>query len=226
MKALFTDDMNYSEKQVRIIKLLLDKPYLQKDLAQRLGISGAGLLYHLKKLENEELITKNTKIQVGNVKIKEISININGLQRARKIAGIEKKEWTLISGFGKDSQLGKPFKLPSIAKQLLTDHGYKISKIVAFITPESNINAAKELETIDRVITYNYVDYRNGDSELMNKLEFFLQEEQKIADLIIDLTPLTKLLTLKLLELSYKFKIPSFYLGKKKNDDDYLMWII
>jgi hypothetical protein len=59
----------------------------------------------------------------------------------------------------------------------------------------------------------------------MKNLESIIQEEQKISDLILDLTPLTKLLTIKLLEFSYKYKIPSMYLGKKGDNENSLLWI-
>ncbi|NMC08088.1 MAG: hypothetical protein GYA24_22980 [Candidatus Lokiarchaeota archaeon] len=52
-----------------------------------------------------------------------------------------------------------------------------------------------------------------------------IQEETKECDVIIDLTPLTKLLTLKLLELSHKYQIPSVYIGKSSKKKDELIWI-
>jgi hypothetical protein len=162
---------------------------------------------------------------VGNVSLNRISINANSVQNVRKILDLKKKNFTLISGFGKDSELGQPYTIPATAKLLLEEEHYNIQRIIAFVTPESNIKKAKEILKIDRFIEKQIQDYRNPDSDLMNKLESIIQEEQKDAEIILDLTPLTKLLTIKFLEFSYNYGIPSFYLGKKKSGENSIIWL-
>ncbi|MCP6718679.1 MAG: hypothetical protein KJI71_00420 [Patescibacteria group bacterium] len=47
----------------------------------------------------------------------------------------------------------------------------------------------------------------------------------KEADIIIDLTPLSKLFSFKLLELANKYLLPCVYLGIDKNEEDKLFWM-
>ena len=198
---------------------------MQKDLTKAMGISGAGLLYHLNILEEEELIIKKPVITVGSVTLKEISINPSKRQMVRKILDIKTEGYTLITGFGKDSSLNLSYMLPIKAGRLLEEEGYNIKRVVAFITPESNLEAATRLIKIDREINKPYSLYRTHESDLMDNLESIIREEQKNMDLILDLTPLTKLLTVKLLMLSFKYDIPSFYLGLRDDDSNYLIWL-
>jgi hypothetical protein len=121
-------------------------------LAEELGLSGAGLSYHLEILEKEEnLIKKKTTLKVGNVSLNEISLNPNCIQQVRKILKKETGNYTLISGFGKDSILGESYMLPIYASDLLKKEGYNINRIIAFITPESNLKKAEELIKFNRV---------------------------------------------------------------------------
>nr|MDO8110337.1 ArsR family transcriptional regulator [Candidatus Sigynarchaeota archaeon] len=215
----------FHENQVRILRLLLEKPYQQKGLAEAMGMSGAGLLYHLDILGKKRFIIKKTIAQVGNASLNEISINPNAIQRTRRILNLEPGSYTLITGFGKDSALGKSSTLPSVAKSLLEQEDYKIGRTVAFTTPDSSLDDAKKLARLDKIIEAEYHEYRDEDSPLMKNLEGIIQVEQKDKDLIFDLTPLTKLLTIRLLDLSYKYKIPSFYTGIKESGENHLIWI-
>ena len=45
------------------------------------------------------------------------------------------------------------------------------------------------------------------------------------ANIIIDLTPLSKLFSFKLLELANKYQIPCVYLGMDKEGKDKLYWM-
>ncbi|MFX0099752.1 MAG: winged helix-turn-helix transcriptional regulator [Candidatus Hodarchaeota archaeon] len=220
------DEEEFHENQLKILGLLLKKPYQQKELAEAIGMSGAGLLYHVNILEKRKLIKRKTIATVGNVSLKEISIHPNAIQRVRLLTGVELSSYTLFSGMGKDFKDWEPSTIPVTVKNLLEKEGYKISRIVAFITEESNIENAKKLVKIDRTIEYPYFDYRNESSEIFLNLETIIQGEMRNANIILDLTPLTKLLTIKLLELSTKYHIPSLYLGKNDKGDNYLLWIL
>ncbi|WP_371805349.1 winged helix-turn-helix domain-containing protein [Candidatus Lokiarchaeum ossiferum] len=225
---MFNRTFNYhlNDKQLHILALLEKKPYQQKDLAVAIGISGAGLLYNLNKLEEADLITKKTLATVGNVSLNEIAIHPNAIQRVRSLLGISKDHYTLITGFGLDSPtFGPSYEIPLKSKALLQKEGYVISRIVAFVTPKSNLKDAKKFETFDVVHEYPYLEYRNDDSSIFQNLESLIQSEQKDSNVILDLTPLTKLLTIRLLEISVKYKIPSFYLGKTTGDEDFLLWV-
>ena len=225
---MFTKDpgKEFPAKQKEILKVLLEAPLQQKDLAARVGISGAGLFYHIGILEEARLIVRKTLAEVGNVSLKEVSIHPNAVQRARDITGTSRERHTLVCAFGKDTaDFGESSTMPATAKKLLQRDGYKIDRIVAFITPDSSLANAKKLVTIDKVILYPYLDYRNDDSPLMQSLARIIQDEQKEADVLIDVTGLSKLLTIRLMELSTNYGIPCFYLGKKSDGTDFLLWL-
>jgi DNA-binding CsgD family transcriptional regulator len=213
-------------KQETILDLLIQKPYMQKDLAKAIGISPPGLLYHLNQLSKYGLIQKQEKTSVGAVSLNEISLDPNSIQRTRELLGKKSTKYTLITGFGKDSDLGMASILPSNSTILLQNEGYNITRVVAFCTPDSNVQNAKRLGQIDRLITHKYEAYRDGSSELMSTLENTIQTEQTDADLILDLTPLSKLLTIRLLQISNAYRIPSFYLGLNTNREYFVMWIV
>ncbi len=215
----------FHENQVKILRFLIERSYHQKDLAEAMGMSGAGLLYHLDILGKKHFIIKKTIAQVGNASLNEISINPNAIQRARRIIGKQSGPYTLITGMGKDSALGQASTLPATAKSLLEQEGYVIDRILAFITPDSNQEMAKKLVKLDKVIEAKYQEFRDDDSPFMKSLEGIIQQEQKDKDIIFDLTPLTKLLTIRLLDLSNKYKIPSFYTGTKASGASHLIWI-
>ena len=218
----------YKEKQKQILSLLLEHPFQQKELATEMGISGAGLLYHLNKLEDDGIIRKITTAQVGNVSINEISLNPNAIQQVRAILGKKTRKYTLITGFGIDNLKTEYYSsnIPVQAKNLLEDEGYQLSRIIALITEDSNLNRAQKLVKIDEVLKASYEDYRNIRSTFMTRdLEFMIQKEQKQNDLIIDLTPISKLLTLKLLEISHQYSIPSFYMGMNEKKEYNLIWV-
>ena len=63
------------------------------------------------------------------------------------------------------------------------------------------------------------------DSDVIQQLDYMLMEAQQSQDLILDLTPLTKLLTIKFLAYSTKFHIPSFYLGMRGLTEYEILWI-
>ena len=218
----------YKEKQKQILSLLLEHPFQQKELATEMGISGAGLLYHLNKLEDDGIIRKITTAQVGNVSINEISLNPNAIQQVRAILGKKTRKYTLITGFGIGNLKTEYYSsnIPVQAKNLLEDEGYQLSRIIALITEDSNLNRAQKLVKIDEVLKASYEDYRNIRSTFMTRdLEFMIQKEQKQNDLIIDLTPISKLLTLKLLEISHQYSIPSFYMGMNEKKEYNLIWV-
>jgi Winged helix-turn-helix DNA-binding len=217
----------YSQKQKKILELLEKKKYMQKDLAESMKISGAGLLYHLKMLEDEKLILKITTQTFGGVSLKEISLNPLAMQNVRMILGIRTPSLTLISGMGKDNPDDDyyPSKIPSISKMELEKENIKISRVCVFLTPESDKKKAKKHVYINKFFEYPYQDYRNEDSIFINELYDLLESEIEIQDIILDLTPLTKFLTIKFMEFSSIYNIPCFYLGESKENKNFPIWI-
>ena len=89
--------------------------------------------------------------------------------------------------------------------KILKEKYYPLSRIVCFTSPdaiEKRIEHQEEenLLKIDHFIQFPYEDYRNLESEFFQEVENILSEEMKSADILIDLTPLSKLFSFKFLE--------------------------
>ncbi|MHA1799814.1 MAG: hypothetical protein ACTSVY_15300 [Candidatus Helarchaeota archaeon] len=157
------------------------------------------------------------------------------MHEIRKILGLEKKGNLLITGFGEFKEgYDEIYKIPDRAFKLLTKQNIKIAKIYCFTTPKARKTredyAMKEdsenLVEIDKFFDkYIYTDYRNEDSGFVEEIINILKEEIGNFDIYLDLTPLTKLYTIKILEISEKYNIPSFYLGEKESKS-YIFWKI
>jgi len=206
-------------KQIQIIKLLFDKEYLQKDLQEELAMTAPNLHYHLSRLEKANLIKKETLHKVGNAKINQISLNPASRQQVRQILGYKTKHFTLLTGFG---TLDIGYKIPDEVYRLLKKNYYPVSRIICFTSQDALEKRKKHQESenlldIDKYYEFPYDDYRNIESEFFKKVEHIISEEMKEADIIIDLTPISKLFSLKLLELANKYRLPCVYCGKDKN---------
>jgi len=216
-----------AENQKAILKLLMEKKYRQNELQNKLGISSPGLLYHLNILEKKKLIIKKTIQQIGNARINEISINPLQLQRIRSNLNLQIKKSTLITGFGK---LGEGYRLPDESVDLLKKHHYKIERIACFTSIDAlKIREEKiseeNLIKISKYYLYDHNEYRNLDSYLFSELDGILREELKDANLLIDITPLTKLFSLILLKKSNEYDLPCFYIGKESKGNNKLIWM-
>ncbi|MEE9377293.1 MAG: winged helix-turn-helix domain-containing protein [Candidatus Lokiarchaeia archaeon] len=211
--SLSSDD--FSENQIQILKLLFDKDYLQQELQNALSTTGSNLHYHLNRLKKYNLIRKEIVQKIGNARINRISLNPSARQYIRKILRFKVKDYTLITGFG---TLGTGYKLPDTVFQILREIYYPISRIVCFTSPDAiekreEHQEQENLRKFDHFIEFPYEDYRNIESEFFQKVENILSVEMKSADIIIDLTPLSKLFSFKLLEMANKYYLPCVYLG-------------
>lgn len=212
---------DFSKRQIEILNLLLNKEYQQKELQEALDTSGSNLHYHLNRLEKLNLIRKNTLYEVGNAKINSISLNPAARQQVRKIIGKEISNYTLIIGFG---LLETGYKIPDSIFRILKKYHYPISKIVCFTTKESKEkrdenSIIEDLKEIDEFLFFQYEEYRYIESEFFNSVETKISEEMEDANIIIDVTLLSKLFSFKLLELSNKYQIPCAYLGMDKDGE-------
>lgn len=210
---------DFSNRQIQILNLLFKTEYQQKELQEALHTSAPNLHYHLNRLEELNLIRKDTLYEVGNVKINSISLNPAARQQVRKIIGKEVSNYTLITGFG---LLDKGYRIPDLIYKILKKYHYPISKIVCFTTKESKEkrdekNEVENLMEIDDYLIYQYEEYRDIESEFFESVESKISEEMGGANIIIDVTPLSKLYSFKLLELANKYQIPCVYLGMDKD---------
>lgn len=214
------------KKQIEILRLLHQGPLKQKELMKKLGITGPSLIYHLERMEKNNLIKKKLIYQIGNAKNNEVSIDPMAMQYIREILGQSISKTTLVTGYGIDQNA---MVLPDNALKLLKKNHYKIDKIVCFTTREAKTNRdliSKERNLLkpDRTELFDYKEYRYLESNFYKKVETIIIEEIKTSNVILDLTPLTKLLSFKFLEIANKYGLPCFYIGLNDNEAPILYW--
>jgi DNA-binding PadR family transcriptional regulator len=226
----------FSEIQLEILRILLEKPYKQNELQNTLekqlnkSISAQNLSYHLGILEREQLIEKKVIAQIGNARINEIFLNNGQLQRIRHLLHIEIQNFTLVTGFGR---IETGYKIPDIIVRELKKFQIFITRIVCFTTSDArkirdNQMNKEHLLTIDEYHDqYDFDrDYCYLDSDLyQHHLDEILRKELKTANLVIDLTPMSKLYSFKMLELANRYQLPCFFLGKNAQQSDLLIWM-
>lgn len=218
---------NYPEKQKQILTILLEKEYQQKELQKLLSTSAPNLHYHLNRLEELDLIKKNTLYEVGNVKINSISMNPAARQQIRKILGKQVKNCTLITGYG---SLKTGYRVPDIMLTHLRKYKFPITRTMCFTTPDGKAKrderaGDEKLMEIDKSVVFPYETYRHTGSEFFQQIENIISKEMKGADVIIDVTPLSKLFSFKMLELANKYALPCVYLGIDRDEKDKLFWL-
>lgn len=210
--------------QWHILDLIEQKPYLQKDLVKEIGKSGSTIQYNLNQLEKYRFIEKSTVQTIGSASIKEIKVKNSAIQKIRYLLGRNISEFTLITGFGKDSDLFQSYMLPITSLNLLKKENYQIENIILCITPESNLDEFTKLIQPTETITFPYTDYRSEHSKLFDEIIRIIEMYTPKTNIILDLTPLTKLYTLFLLQQSINYQFPSFYLGYKSSNEYELIW--
>ncbi|MHA1252912.1 MAG: hypothetical protein ACTSRP_23190, partial [Candidatus Helarchaeota archaeon] len=89
----------------------------------------------------------------------------------------------------------------------------------------SEAEKKESLIEIDEYKIFDYNEYRYIDSEFFKSVEGIISEEMNNANIIIDLTPLSKLFSFKMLELANKYQIPCVYLGMDDKGNDKLYWM-
>lgn len=219
-------DAVLTPKKKKIIQILLKSPILQKNLAIQLKIKPSTLHYHLSELKKLKLILIEEVDSFGSVVINKIRINSIFLNQFRSFFKIKSKNITLISGIGLHG-IEVPYKTLKMLENLF----YKINRLVCFVTKESLKSKKENLEPekrydIDKTIMYEYSDYRNLESKFCKDIESILGIELEKADLILDATPLSKIFSLKILEIATQFRMPCVYLGLDDNNKDKLFWLI
>ncbi|TFF87649.1 MAG: hypothetical protein EU549_04355 [Promethearchaeota archaeon] len=72
--------------------------------------------------------------------------------------------------------------------------------------------------------SHDYKLYRSYKTDAFEDLKATILAEIQEFRVILDITPLSKLYSFKLQEYSEKYNIPSFYIGKDKDDNNHLIW--
>ncbi|MCP4762856.1 MAG: hypothetical protein GY870_13840 [archaeon] len=217
--------------QITILNNLINKSQLQSELhisvKAELGkeISKQNFSYHLKKLEEKSLILKIKTEEWGAAHKNRISINPMKRQYIRTLISNEINNYTLITGFG---FIKKGYLIPDISYKELKKFGYNIDRVVCFTSKDARRKrktAEEQLIKINKYYDkYEYEkDYCNINSELYSNLEEILKKEIKSNNVIIDLTPLSKLFSFKLLELCNKYNLPCFFLGMGPDNTSHMI---
>jgi len=222
----------FSATQKKILERLLEGPMKQKDLVKEFKLQRSVAKYHLDRLIKDKLIKTKTIMEVGAVKIYELSINTLSLHRIRKILNKKAEHTILITGFGK---FEAAYRIPDISKELLLRERPeigKIDRIICFTTADSleirknkeeeeNLTPFSQLE----IHSHDYEDYRRFGTTAFDDLEKTILTTIDKNEIFLDLTPLSKLLTIKLLDYAEKYKIPSFYVGINPEGNNFLIWV-
>jgi len=148
----------FSKNQIKILKLLFEKEYLQNELQEALNTTAPNLHYHLSRLEGHNLIQKKTLLEVGSAKINKISLNPSAREYVQKLNGFKNK--ISIRTFASALQKNV-YKLPGgVLKKLKTNYhwlcifvflfcitGIIVSSTLLFFTPlKSDIENSEVVE--------------------------------------------------------------------------------
>jgi len=210
--------MNHTARTLLELLILIEGPQLQKELPKKLHVKRPTVKYHVDRLEQEGLIKKELIAEAGTIKIIQLKINNLALPVIRKKLNLSVNKITLISGFTFDPKVQdyETLKLPDITRQLLKAHGSEIDKLVCFTTQRAMEERERvKLPQIDRYIPYPFNVYQNplfsqiAEKELANEILY--------ADVIIDVTPLTKIFTITMLKLAHRYQLPVVYIARHQS---------
>jgi DNA-binding PadR family transcriptional regulator len=225
-----------SQTQLILLHLILERNYRQNELHEKIQetmqkkMSAQNLSYHIGILEEEGLIEKRVIAQIGNARINEIAINPSQLQRIRSLLHIELQNYTLVTGFGR---IEKGYLLPDVAAEALRAQHFRIDKVVCFTSQDAKAIREDKMKTEPLIAIDQYYDHYDYDLDYCNlgsrlythDLEEILRQELKSANLVLDLTPLSKLYSFTMLEFANRYHVPCFYLGKTAENRQTVIWV-
>lgn len=207
-----------SQTANKLLKLLLEGPQLQKDLPKRLKVKRPTVKHHVDRLEQEGLINKKLIAKAGPIKIIQLEINKLALTQIRQRLALHVNKRTLISGFTYDPRIqdSDTLKLPDITRRLLVEKEYLVDKLVCFTTKIAMEERNKaNLPPVDRYIPHPFKVYQDPSFLKIAKQE--LAQEILNADVVIDITPLTKIYTITMLNIAYHYKLPVVYVARENS---------
>jgi DNA-binding MarR family transcriptional regulator len=186
---------DFSKNQIKILKLLLEKDFLQNELQEALNTTAPNLHYHLSRLESHNLIQKETLHEVGSAKINKISLNPSARENVRKILGYKNKKSIRNNASVKKSG----YKAPNRASKKLKNNYYQIS-IVVFLLCLTGIIVSSSL----LFFTPLKSDSENSEVvELTANADIFTQKTKTSNINVYDGTGATPFLRLGLYEFTY-----------------------
>jgi len=197
--------------QKKILQLILQGYKEIRQITKEMGMSRNAIHYQLRRLEERDLIKKKTLINVGNVSVGIVELNFLRMEDIRSILGLQAEGNALLTGctwnprYKDDSTL----KLPDNSKMLLEREGFKINKVICFTTSEArDRRATLDLPEFDYVI-HDFASYQSFN--IKQSILKVLRENLEKHSVILDMTPLTKIFSIVLLELAHEYGLPIFY---------------
>jgi len=122
---------DFSSNQIKILKLLFERDYLQNELQKALKTSAPNLHYHLSRLEGYNLIIKETLHEVGSAKINKISLNPSKREYIQKLLGYKNKK----SKHNNASTVLRTSHKPSSGEsKRIRDNFYRISLLILVLS--------------------------------------------------------------------------------------------
>ncbi|MEE9378363.1 MAG: ArsR family transcriptional regulator [Candidatus Lokiarchaeia archaeon] len=183
---------DFSRNQIKILKLLFEKEYLQNELQKALNTTAPNLHYHLARLEGYNLIQKETLHKVGNVKINKISLNPSTREYVRKLLGLKNVKSSL-----KNSSLKFNNGVKALAKvfRKIKENYYRISIIILVLSLTGIIVSSALFFFFPLKNDYNVLETQ----ELTANADIFTQETQpqEAQNEIVELTANADIFTQK-----------------------------
>lgn len=172
--------------------------------------ASAALSLNSKSLENRGVIERKTINRKVYIKLKPQSVTI-----AREKLNIKAPN-LLISGYTWNPEKPEdimPIKNYIDAINKLKNEGIEISKIICFTTPQAS-NKRLELEIKpdpDIEVKIKFKDYQTNIKLIEEKLKEIIENKIWNYNIIIDVTPLTKLFTIAAIEIAKKYNLKTIY---------------
>ena len=201
---------NFSKNQIKILKLLLEKEFLQNELQHALNTTASNLHYHLSRLEDFKLVRKETIQEIGSAKINKISLNPSAREHVLKILGYKNKKSLRNNG---SAPIGRGYKPPYRKIKKFKNNYYPISIVIFLLCligivvsgtllffPENNFPETSEL-TADADIFTQISQIENV--ELTADADIYTQKTNTSDINVYDGSGATPFLRLGLYEFTY-----------------------
>ena len=205
---------DFSKNQIKILKLLFEKEYLQNELQELLDTTAPNLHYHLSRLEEQNLIQKDTLYEVGSAKINKISLNPSSRDYIGKLLGYKNKKSNrnIASKIPKSSnkppsrvlkKLKNNYFRISIIIILLCLTGIIISSTLLFFTPLKTDNEESDFQELSVDADIFTQTSKINNAELTADADVFTQKTKTSDINVYDGSGATPFLRLGIYEFTY-----------------------
>lgn len=197
------------DRKKKILKTILEnKEVSVVDIQRKTSIPRSSLVHHLGILAREKIILQEKS---GRELINKI--NPLYIQNLRAIFGIKAPKM-LISGYTYNPETKdiKTLEVLQRALEFLKKEKIEIKRTISFTVPEAKRKIRKtDFVKGDVEITLDFKDYQNSPEKIEREMEEVIIKNLGSYEIIIDLTPLTKLYSIIGLSLAKKYGLKAFY---------------